>query len=189
MEIFCTNHDKRSAQARCVECGATLCADCRAKIEGRNYCRPCVPERLRSRMKGRRSPTAAAVLSAVPGLGQMYSGSLFRGLVFGGSALALASQIHQVPAPLPLFLWVFNMFDAMLLTQERNARVSGIELSRTDRKQKRFWGLFAGALALFTVARTTIRPDINPDLLWPVALGLYGVFLVTDRKDANVRTA
>lgn len=183
MEMPCVHHDKRVAQARCVECGTLLCSDCRAKVDGRNYCRPCVPDSLRGKLKGHRSPTAAAVLSVVPGLGQWYGGSFLRGLVFGGSAIALASNITEVPNPLPLFLWVFNLFDAFTMTKERNARLAGVGLDPTDQRQKRFWGWFAATISAFTVAQATVAPTLNPDLLWPAALCLYGGFLMTDRKD------
>ena len=189
MDIHCTQHPKRTAKARCVECGTTLCGDCRLKLEARNYCRPCVPDHLRKKIKGQRSPTAAAVLSALPGLGQMYAGSFFRGLVFGGSGLLLASQTLQLPDPMPLFLWIYNLVDAFLLAQDRNAKVTGVELSATDKRQKRFWGLLAGAVAAFMLVRNTVQPELNPDLMWPVALGLYGLFLLFDRKEPDVRHA
>lgn len=185
MELACVHHEKRSAQARCVECGNLLCADCRAKVEGRNYCRPCVPEPLRRKLKGTRSPTFAAALSVVPGLGQWYGGSFFRALVFGGSAIALAANQGQVPDPVPLFLWVYNLFDAFSMVKERNAKVTGLELSGTDQRQKRFWGWFAATLSAFTVARATVAPTLDPDLLWPAALSLYGAFLLTDRKGTD----
>jgi len=185
MELPCVQHEKRVAQARCVECGTLLCSECRAKVDGRNYCRPCVPEPLRRKLKGTKSPTVAAVLSTVPGLGQWYAGSFFRGLLFGGSALAMANGAG-IPDPLPLFLWVFNLLDAFALTKERNAKVAGVELDLADQRQKRFWGWFAATLSAFTIARITVMPTLDPDLLWPAALCLYGGFLMTDRKDRKV---
>lgn len=182
MEPGCVHHDGRPAKARCVECGDLLCGDCRTKVGGRNYCRPCVPEHLRKKVKGRRSPTFAALLSAIPGLGQWYAGSFFRGLVFGGTAAGLAASPGAIPDPIPLFLYVFNLFDAFSLAKERNERVCGIPMTESDRRQKAFFGMFAAAISLFTVARLTAWPDLEPALLWPVALCLYGVFLLREHS-------
>ena len=189
MELSCAHHETRAARARCVDCGANLCGTCRVKLGGRNYCRPCIPERLRNKLPGRRSPTAAAVLSAVPGLGQMYAGSFSRGLVFLLSAGALAANVQSVPDPVPLFLWVYNLFDAFLMASERNAQVTGVEPDSGNTRQKRFWGLFALGIAGFCTARATISPDLNPDLLWPAALSLYGTFILFDRRSGHVQHA
>lgn len=189
MELSCAHHDKRPARARCVDCGTNLCGPCRVKVGGRNYCRPCVPEHLRKKLPGRRSPAFAAVLSAVPGLGQMYAGSFTRGLVFLASSGLLAANVQSVPDPVPLFLWVFNLFDAFLVATERNFKVSGVTADASAVRQKRFWGLFAAGIAGFCSARSTIQPDLDPDLLWPAALGLYGLFVLFDRKGPDVQHA
>lgn len=190
MELACAHHGSRPARARCVACGAHLCAGCRAKVGGRNWCRPCVPESLRRHLPGRRSPVAAALLSAVPGLGQIYVGRLGRGVVFLAAAAAVAAQDASVPAPVPLFLWIFNMFDALVLAHERNAGITGLPLERSAAVQRRFWGAFGTGVAAFAVARATVVPELDPDLLWPGALALYGLFLLFDRRrEPDVRTA
>ncbi|MFG0316646.1 MAG: B-box zinc finger protein [Planctomycetota bacterium JB042] len=189
MDLTCVHHEQRPAKARCVECGQHLCGECRVKVAGRYRCRPCVPESLHRKLPGRRSPTFASVLSVVPGLGQMYAGRFGRGLAFLLSAGILAANAHAVPQPLPLFLWVFNLFDAMSVAHERNARKAGIPLDPSVSVQRRFWGLFGTGLAVFAVARSTVAPALDPDLLWPGALGLYGLFLLFDRKAPHVRTA
>lgn len=190
MDLTCAHHEKRDARARCVQCGTLLCAECRAKVGGRNYCRPCVPEKLKRKLPGRRSPTLAAILSAVPGLGQIYAGRFLRGLMFLGSTGVVAANIDRIPDPLPLFLWVFSMFDGFAVAHERNARVTGVSLDPSVAMQKRFWGLFGAVIAAFTAARNTAYPTLDPDLLWPAALILYGMFLTFDRrKVADVRPA
>lgn len=189
MDLICVRHEQRPAKARCVECGNHLCGECRLKVGGRYFCRPCVPESLRSKVPGRRSPAFASVLSVVPGLGQMYGGRFLRGLVFLGSAGLVAANADAIPQPLPLFLWVFNLFDALCVAHERNARKTGIPMDPSVATQRRFWGLFGTGLAAFAVARSTVAPGLDPDLLWPGALGLYGLFLLFDRKAPHVRTA
>lgn len=188
MQPTCQHHPESAASARCVECGATLCGPCRVKVRGRNYCRPCVPPALQRELPGRRSPVAAAALSVVPGLGQMYAGSFLRGAALLATAGAIAANRGAVPDPIPLFAWVFGLFDAHALAVERNARVTGRELPRADRMQRRFWGWFAAAVAGFALLRGTVRPDLSPELLWPVALGLYGAFCLAHRTSDKVTT-
>ncbi len=189
MAIHCSKHEDREARARCVECGNGLCFHCRVRVDGRNWCRGCVPAHLKGKIPGRRSPLFASILSLVPGLGQLYAGSFSRAVVFGGSAIALGANPSVIPYPVPLFLYVFNLFDAWTLAEERNARVAGDDVAPATRMQRRFWGLFAGAVAAFAAARTTIAPQLSPDLLWPCALGLYGAFLLFARSKTDVRTA
>lgn len=189
MELACSKHQDVDARARCVECGSLLCETCRAKLGGRNYCRPCVPTKLKKKLPGRRSPTIATILSVVPGLGQMFVGEKMRGLVFGGSALALANVEPMPPAAILLFLYVFNLFDAWSLAAERNARVTGVDLTSSERRQRRFFGLFAGGAALFAIARETVAPDLSIDVLWPVALGLVVLHNVIDWASRKKETA
>jgi len=189
MDLTCAHHEQRPAKARCVECGNHLCGECRLKVSGRYHCRPCVPERLQKKVPGRRSPMFASILSLAPGLGQMYAGRFGRGVVFAASAVALAANAEAIPQPLPLFLWVFNLFDALSVAHERNARVTGIPMDPTVAMQRRFWGLFGTGLAGFVVARNTGMPNLDPDMLWPGALGLYGLFLLFDRKAPHVQPA
>jgi len=89
----------------------------------------------------------------------------------------------------PLFLWVFNLFDAYLLAGERNARLLGEGPDRSAARQRRYWGLFAAGTAAFCAVRSTINPSLSPELLWPGALALYGLFILFDRRSTNVQHA
>ncbi len=183
MDLACTQHVDQPARARCVECGNLLCETCRAKIGGRNFCRPCLPAKLKRRLPGRRSPVFATMLSVVPGLGQMFVGEKLRGLVFGASAIAL-SNVHPAPsATIALFLYVYNLFDAWSLATERNARVAGETLSASDRRQRFMFSAFAMVTAIFAIARESIAPDLRVDVLWPTALGLVVLHHLMDRKE------
>lgn len=189
MELACFKHPDSAARARCVECGSLLCEPCRAKLSGRNYCRPCVPANLKKKLPGRRSPTFATILSIVPGLGQLFVGEKLRGLVFGGSALALANLDPLPPATVLLVLYAFNLFDAWSLAIDRNARVTGVDLTASERRSRRFFGIFAGGVALFAIARETFAPEVSVAVLWPAALGLVVLHNVIDwatRKKESV---
>jgi hypothetical protein len=152
--LVCAAHPNVDAIARCVRCGVHLCASCRTLEGARNFCSRCradlrryatptspvfasaiaVPPPLpaAARVVTPRSPTLAAFLSLVPGLGQAYCGRWLRGALF----FATATTIHRVPwATLPIvgFLYVFNLFDAYRIAQLRvEAKEHGSALSRFD---------------------------------------------------------
>lgn len=179
----CKQHPGSSASARCVECGSLLCGDCRAKLGGRNYCRPCVPQELVRKLPGRRSPAAAAILSVVPGLGQMFAGEKLRGLVFGGSAIALGNLDPLPPATILFFLWAFNLFDAHSIAVARNAKAAGRALDAGEKRQKFLVSLFAIGTAGVVLARETIAPNLDVAVLWPAALGLFALSAVAEHLD------
>ncbi|MFP4472788.1 MAG: hypothetical protein ACLFPX_02820 [Candidatus Omnitrophota bacterium] len=81
--MFCHAHEKRLASAQCTLCGKALCPDCENIVRGEVLCDSCVvPDRSPSR-KGRvlkRNPFLAALLSIIPGLGQVYNGEPFKAL-------------------------------------------------------------------------------------------------------------
>ncbi len=83
--------------------------------------------------RARRSPTFAALLALVPGLGQAYAGRWMRGFLFFGIALAL--QDSGVPALLACFLYAFNLFDAYRVTNVHNDRRT--ESRRDDKERAR----------------------------------------------------
>lgn len=189
MELSCTKHPDRAPRARCVECGQHLCQECRIAVARRNYCRPCVPESLKRKIPGTRSPAIAAVLSVIPGLGQAFVGRIKRGMVFFGGALTMMAFLHQIPDPIPLFLWVYNLLDAHSLASERNSRLLHGNADGEGARQRKYFALFGAGLALFVVTRTLFIPDLNPDLLWPGALLLYGAFVFFNWRIPRVQPA
>ncbi len=40
----CENHPDKEGVAACVSCGKILCADCRLKLVGKNYCQECADD-------------------------------------------------------------------------------------------------------------------------------------------------
>ena len=159
VNLICAAHPDAAAVARCVSCGHHLCGSCRHKLGVRNFCRACRDARTApygSRPKAapaaaaaaaagsrvateqpvrtvrRKSPLLASVLSVVPGLGQFYAGRFVRGLVFFATAGALADAAFLTPM-LAAFLWVFNLYDAFRLAENRNERTaSGKVTERAD---------------------------------------------------------
>ena len=84
----CVNHTGVSATAYCQTCGKALCASCvRNAAGGQVLCEPCLTawqsyqQPFASPPPGGPNPSAAAVLGLIPGVGAMYNGQFFKGLI------------------------------------------------------------------------------------------------------------
>ncbi len=84
----CLNHPGVQANAYCQNCGRALCAACaRREPGGQILCEPCWIAWQSARAPfvpppaGAPNPAAAAVLGLIPGVGAMYNGQFFKGLI------------------------------------------------------------------------------------------------------------
>ena len=92
----CANHPDVPAVAYCRTCGKPLCSACVRDVHGVVYCEECLASRLNATMpppgasavppgadprSGLPSPTLAAVLGLIPGVGAMYNGEFAKGFV------------------------------------------------------------------------------------------------------------
>jgi len=94
----CVNHPDKEVQSFCQHCGKPICASCvRTTASGQIFCESCfastgggtnpgpippgqVPPFYAIPQPGP-NPAAAAVLGLIPGVGAMYNGQLFKGLI------------------------------------------------------------------------------------------------------------
>ena len=84
----CVNHSGVPATAFCQNCGKAICANCvRNGAGGQILCEPCwvawqnIPNPFAAPPIGAPNPAAAAVLGLIPGVGAMYNGQFFKGLI------------------------------------------------------------------------------------------------------------
>jgi TM2 domain-containing membrane protein YozV len=85
----CVNHSGVPATAYCQSCGKALCASCvRNAPGGQILCEPCMTAWQSFQQPfvapvapGAPNPAAAAVLGIIPGVGAMYNGQFFKGLI------------------------------------------------------------------------------------------------------------
>lgn len=84
----CVNHSGVTATAFCQNCGKAMCANCvRHGAGGQILCEPCwmawqnIPNPFVTPPVGVPNPAAAAVLGLIPGVGAMYNGQFFKGLI------------------------------------------------------------------------------------------------------------
>jgi len=141
----------------------------------------------------RKHPLLALVLSAMPGLGQVYVGYYQRGFVHAIVVGTLLALIHSGLGPLtPLaalflaFFWLYNIVDAgrrAVLYNEALAGRAGIELPE-DFKSPALRGSIPGGLAIIAVGGVLLSNTLFGVSLdwvrdwWPAALIIFGVYLV-----------
>ncbi|HEY1160200.1 MAG TPA: DUF5668 domain-containing protein [Terracidiphilus sp.] len=84
----CVNHTGVNATAYCQSCGKAICAGCvRNAAGGQILCEPCFvawqtfQQPFVASPPGSPNPSAAAVLGLIPGVGAMYNGQFFKGLI------------------------------------------------------------------------------------------------------------
>jgi TM2 domain-containing membrane protein YozV len=84
----CVNHSGVNATAFCQNCGKALCGTCvRSMATGQILCEPCAMQWQNLQQPfvapplGGPNPTTAAVLGLIPGVGAMYNGQFFKGLI------------------------------------------------------------------------------------------------------------
>ena len=97
----CVNHTGVSATAFCQNCGKALCAQCvRTAPGGQVLCEPCFTawqtfqQPFVPASTGMPNPGAAAVLGLIPGVGAMYNGQFFKGLIHVVIFAVLVSMAH-----------------------------------------------------------------------------------------------
>lgn len=152
----------------------------------------------------RKLPLLALVLSAMPGLGQVYVGYYQRGFVHAivvGSLIALLSTRLGPLAPLAglflAFFWLYNIVDAgrrALLYNEALAGRNGIDLPE-DFKAPAIGGSIPGGLAVIAVGGVLLSNTLFGVPLdwvrdwWPAALIVFGVYLVARSVMSPAATA
>ena len=97
----CVNHSGTAATAFCQNCGKALCASCvRTAPGGQVLCEPCFTAWQTYQQPfvpistGGPNPAAAAVLGLIPGVGAMYNGQFFKGLIHVVIFAVLVSMAH-----------------------------------------------------------------------------------------------
>ncbi len=78
----CYYHPERESKNFCSKCNKPLCEECSIETNGKVFCKECVAEEVKRIKVKRKSPSLAAILSIVPGLGAIYNGQILKGISF-----------------------------------------------------------------------------------------------------------
>lgn len=141
-----------------------------------------------------KSPWLAAILSAMPGLGQIYVGYYRQGflnaLVVGGLIAILAGRLIMgdvagVVGFLLAFFWLFNMIDAARRASLYNQALAGLRaMDLPEDGKARHPGSLAGGLALMAVGLILFGRTMYGMSLewvahwWPMGIVGVGAWLV-----------
>jgi len=102
----CAIHPDKDASILCNHCGRSICSDCLVTKRNENYCRECASGK--AAIKEKRSAPLAGVLSfIIAGLGQVYNGQVWKGL------LIFFTSLLVVP-------WILGIFDAYATAKKIN---------------------------------------------------------------------
>lgn len=186
----CANHEQALATSVCATCGRALCADCTIRVQDRVTCKTCLESRELERAKRapmQKSPTVAAFLSLMPGLGQVYVGYYLAGFI---NVLVVALLINTVahihgegPQPfLGLFLaffWLFNMFDAARRANLYNRCIAGTEEKAPPTDSPLVGGVILLIIGiLLTLAITFDIRLAFLETIWPLFLVAAAAYLL-----------
>jgi TM2 domain-containing membrane protein YozV len=130
----CVNHSGASATAWCQSCGKPLCAGCvRNAAGGQILCEPCwtawqaYQQPFIAPPPGDPSPSAAAVLGLIPGVGAMYNGQFFKGLIHVVIFAVLVSMADHYPI-FGIFIAAWILYQSFEAYHTAKARRDGLLL-------------------------------------------------------------
>jgi hypothetical protein len=149
---------------------------------------------------GHKNPILAAILSAFPGMGNIYNGLYMRGLTFFLVILSLIGIVDRSDNDLfgfaIAFFWIFNVIDAYrqatLINYGYAQDLGLVDMPRHPRASQ--GGVAAGVLLFFIGLFALLERyfDIRLDWLfdlWPFALVLLGSWMIwaslRDRRRAQ----
>lgn len=137
---------------------------------------------------GRKNPFLAALLSAFPGIGNIYNGLYMRGVTFFlivMSLVGIADKGDDAFGFVAAFFWLFNVIDAYrqatLINYGYAQDLGLVDMPRHPRASQ--GGILAGVVLLLIGSVATIERYFNVRLewmldLWPFALILAGVWMI-----------
>ena len=150
----------------------------------------------------RKSPALAAVLSAFPGLGQVYVGYYRQGFIhIGAVALmigllasnSLANDFEPPIAFMLAFTWLYNVIDAGRRASLYNQALAGLRPMDLpeDMKGPTGSGSFAGGVALVVIGALILGHNVLGLSLawlqdwWPIGLVAGGAWLIVEDRRAK----
>ncbi len=96
--------------------------DASAEISQRaEICSDCSSEKTKNK---RKSPVIAALLSIIPGLGQVYAGDLLRGFaIIAAMAISFCLMVLVIGFFTFIGAWIFGIADAYKMVKKQNEKI------------------------------------------------------------------
>ena len=131
------------------------------------------------------------LLSLIPGLGQLYTGSFVKGLAFLMGAGTCVALHEQIPAVAPLVLWLMATWDARMSAFKRNYKLTEGR-SGTPGAGEGDWMLISGTIGLgvlYTVLPWKAGITIEPWTLWSAFSVVLVLSALLGRGGSHVKKA
>jgi TM2 domain-containing membrane protein YozV len=185
----CAHHPETPAVAACSHCKKPLCSDCSIHWQGGVICKRCLEIQGTGQPTDepmRKSPALAALLSLMPGLGQVYVGyyrSGFINILVVVSIIMILSRAGDVVGPLlgPFlsFFWIFNMIDANRKAKLYNQHLLGNEAIQPPTDSPLALGVIFIVLGVLLTLGITFEVDMRwLEDVWPLGLLGAGIYMV-----------
>lgn len=123
----CSYHPESEATDICLTCHRPVCDQCTINLTNKNYCRPCLEEKVvnRNNRNSMKTRFIAFLLSLVPGGGYFYLGLMKRGLqtmviFFGSIFLGGISNLESLTAFVVPIMIFYSIFDTQQLLKKMN---------------------------------------------------------------------
>jgi len=170
----CTVHQESAATGYCRTCGKPMCDQCKHTVHGVIYCEDCLAHRVNQpgAVPVAASPDAgstgvATFLGFIPGVGAMYNGQFYKGLihlaVFVGIIGLLNSNLPDgIDAMLGISLGVWVVYMIIDANKTAKAKLYGLPLPDPFGFERMFGGATAGTATTASVPPAGYTPGAPP---------------------------
>ncbi len=182
--MSCYYHPERDAKNNCLKCNKPLCEECSIETNGKVFCKECVAEEIKRIQVKKKSPSLAAILSIVPGLGAIYNGQILKGISF---ILIFASLVgledYAKGFENNIFgLMIAGFFLYMIIDSYNSARVINLGLEAEGAYPKEgstLFGIFLLFLGIaFMLASFGVIEYEHIVKLWPLIFIVIGAKMI-----------
>jgi TM2 domain-containing membrane protein YozV len=158
----CTVHPESAATAYCRTCGKAMCEACKHTVHGVIYCEDCLATRVNQPAVAyvpppdATSPGLATLLGFIPGVGAMYNGQFFKGLIHLGIFVGIIGLLNSglpdgMEAMLGISLGVWVIYMVIDANKTARARRFGLPLPDPFGFERMFGGNTAATVPAGTV--------------------------------------
>jgi len=184
----CYYHKKVEAVHSCKLCAHPLCQKCARELKGHYYCDDCLQKLINGQLVAEKlpskSPGGAALLSLIPGLGQIYNGQIIKGIaiIFLFVSFILLAESYEAGPLFPLLIMAVyfgGIIDAYRTAKLLNLRAKKLELGEKVEaipQGSMWWGVLLVIAGLLLLLHNMGISLYWVSRGWPliiIALGIY----------------
>jgi len=161
----CTVHPESAATAYCRTCGKAMCDQCKHTVHGVIYCEDCLAHRVNQPAAAfvpapdAPSPALATLLGFIPGVGAMYNGQFYKGIIHVGIFAGLIGlETAGLPAGLDAIIGISIGFWYIYMIVDANRPATAKLFGRPLPDPFGFERMFGGNTAATAAVPTTVPP-------------------------------